>query len=138
MIGQRTPKLTKAQEREVYRQITLRDENRCQRCLRNCGAPQRDHRQNRQGQNTTVENGQILGASCHTWKSEHPWQAVAEGWAVPRYADPAVWPAARWIKTEIGTVRKAWVIYFPEQDADGDWWQEITEADALNRMGLAA
>lgn len=138
MIGQRVVKLTRAQEREAYRLVTLRDEGRCQRCLRNCGGVQRDHRQNRQGANTVLENLQLLGSSCHTWKSGHPWQAVAEGWAVPRYADPAVWPAARWIKTEIGTVRKAWVIYFPVQAADGRWWQEITEVEALNRMGLAA
>lgn len=135
MIGQRVVKLTKAQEREAYRLVTVRDEGRCQRCLRNCGGVQRDHRQNRQRGNTVLENLQLLGAGCHGWKSDHPWQALSEGWAVPRWADFAGWPAARWIKTEIGTVRKAWVLYFPQEIA-GEWWREITEADALHRMGL--
>ena len=134
MIAPKTPKPTPAEERDAYELVTLRDAHTCQRCRRNCGPFNRDHRKNRsQGGQTRPSNLQGLGGTgctgCHGWKTSHPAEAIAEGWAVPSWGDPAKWPARRWIGTELGTVRLAWVLY---DDAGG--WLEVTDAEAMERM----
>lgn len=129
-----TPKLerpSKKDDSEAYNLATARDENTCQRCLRDCGPIARDHRQNRMPGNTIASNLQALGLRCHVWKTEHPADALAEGWAVPRWANPHEWPARRWVPTSRGTVLAAWVIY---DDAGG--WVEIPETEAFQRMGI--
>lgn len=128
-ITQRLPKQTKREEEIAYEIVTLRDKNVCQKCKRNCGPIARDHRQNRQGNNTVPSNLQCLGLECHLWKTEHPADAIAEGWAVPRWADPLVWPARRWVPTGMGTVAAAWVVY---DNAGG--WHRISDDDAARRM----
>ena len=135
MIAQKRPRQTRAEERAAYEVATIRDADTCQRCRRNCGPIARDHRQNRDGRNTVPSNLQCLGLACHLWKTEHPAEAVTEGWAVPRHTllSPAEWPARRWVKTNLGTLRLAWVLY---DDAGG--WAEIDEIEALQRMGRSA
>lgn len=137
MIGPKTPKPTEADNRRAYDTATLRDggvrvDKRveggiCQRCLRDCGPIARDHRQNRDAFNTVPSNLQCLGLGCHLWKTEHPEDAIGEGWAVPKNTplSPAEWPARRWLKTGLGTVRLAWVLY---DDAGG--WVEIDNREA--------
>jgi hypothetical protein len=129
------PKPTPADEADAYELATLRDGDTCQRCLRNCGwgVTSRDHRKDRSvGGLTVVSNLQVLGGTgttgCHGWKSAHPAEAVAEGWAVPGYADPAEWPARRWMRTVAGR-RLAWVLY-----SDDGGVTEITEEEARERM----
>ena len=125
MTGQRRTKLTPAQERNAYNVVTQRDEGRCVRCGKT-GPVERDHRQNRDAFNTVPSNLQCLGGAfgcgCHQWKSEHPQLAVLEGFAVPRWARPDVWPAYRF---GVG-----WVIYFDAPDGDGNYWRAITESTA--------
>jgi hypothetical protein len=95
-------KPTKAEESDAYELCTLRDRGACVRCgwASDC---QRDHRQNRQSGNTVVSNLHLLcgpfapDGGCHLWKGMNPEQAVADGFAVPRYADPAQWPGRRLI-----------------------------------------
>lgn len=134
MILPKTPKPSKADERDAYELATLRDDNTCQRCRRNCGPVARDHRQNRQPGNTILVNLQCLGLQCHIWKTEHPKEALAEGWAVPSWADPHEWPARRWLKSSLGTLRLGWVLYRDTPDADGRLWDEITVEEAVRRM----
>lgn len=129
-MGPKRDRPTALDEKRAYTIATGRDELLCQMCLRWCGAPQLDHRQNRQSGNTVPSNLQTLGLNCHQWKTEHPREALHDGWAVPRWADPAEWPAKRWIRTELGTVRAAWVLY----DDDGGW-DEISAGEARRRMG---
>lgn len=133
MRGQKAVKPTPAEERDAYELATVRDRDTCQRCLRYCGPIARDHRKNRgQGGLTVPSNLQCLGLGCHTWKTEHPAQAVADGWAVPGYpmADPAEWPAFRWLPAgRPATYRRAWVLY---DDAGG--WVEVAEEEARDRM----
>lgn len=133
MIGPKTAKPTRAEETNAYELATLRDSNTCQRCRRDCGPIARDHRQNRQAGNTTLQNLQCLGLACHRWKTEHPNAAIAEGWAVPRYADPAEWPARRWMPGVAGTLRLVWVLY-GTYDAD-QLVTVITDQEAMRRMG---
>lgn len=121
MIGQRPVKLTPKQEKDAYRIVTERDGDRCQRCGR-FGRVERDHRQGRNAYNTVPSNLQCLGAAiggcgCHKWITEHPEDAIAEGFTVPRWARPELWPAYRF---GVG-----WVIY----DDDGGW-REISQATA--------
>ena len=126
------PVPTAAQERDAYELVTLRDGNTCQRCRRDCGPVARDHRKNRsQGGMTVLSNLQLLGLGCHTFKTEHPAEAIAEGFGVPGWptADPAEWPARRWVRTPYGTYRSAWVLY-----ADDGSVTEITEEEARERM----
>lgn len=125
----KTPKPTPREEREAYDLATDRDNNICQRCLRNCGPIARDHRQNRQPGNTTAANLQLLGLRCHQWKTEHPKEALADGWAVPGWADPLVWPARRWRRTVHGMVRLGWCLY---DNKGGVHW--ITDEEAARRM----
>lgn len=130
----KTQKPTPREERDAYKIATDRDRNICQRCLRDCGPIARDHRQNRQPGNTTAANLQLLGLRCHQWKTEHPREAIREGWAVPSYADPLVWPARRWRFTALGPVRLGWCLY---DNQGGVHW--ITDEEAMRRMnGLVA
>jgi hypothetical protein len=121
-------KLTPAEERRAYELAKARDNFTCVKCLRG-GPVQMDHRQNRQPGNTVVENLQALCMTCHKAKTEHPKDSLTEGWAVPSWADPAVWPARRWFRGELGTVTLGWVLYSP----DG-FWREITAEEAERRM----
>lgn len=122
MIGPRPVKLTAKEMREAYQIATQRDEGRCQRCGKTTTV-HRDHRQNRTAYNTVPSNLQLLCAlECHPFKSEHPQLAVLEGFAVPRWARPDVWPAYRF---GVG-----WVIYFDAPDGDGNYWRAITESTA--------
>lgn len=121
MIGPKTPKPTPRQEREAYDACTTRDPQ----CVR-CGANfiQRDHRKNRsQGGRTVLSNLQGLCVTCHVWKTENPAAAVLEGFAVPGWAHPEFWPAWR---GDVGS----WVVYYDAPDAQGRWWDVITQATA--------
>ncbi|WP_284761552.1 HNH endonuclease signature motif containing protein [Curtobacterium sp. MEB011] len=130
MIGPKTAKPTAAEEKQAYAIAAGRDDLTCQRCLGWCGAPQQDHRQNRQPGNTVASNLQTLGLVCHQWKTEHPADALADGWAVPRWADPREWPARRWFRNTNGvTVRKGWCLY-----TNTGAVLEITEEEARQRM----
>lgn len=124
MIGPKVPKLTRKEERSAYDAVTTRDAGRCVRC----GLPgpvERDHRQNRDAWNTTPANLQLLGGpfgcGCHLWKTDNHVDAVREGFAVPKWARPEVWPAFRF---GVG-----WVLYF-DTPVGGMWWREITESTA--------
>ena len=129
MIAQRAVRPTAAEEREAYELATIRDNDTCQRCRRNCGPTARDHRKGRGvGGLTIVANLQVLGLRCHTWKTEHPKDVIEAGWTVPGWADPEEYPAARWVPTKRGTLRLAWVLY----DREGGW-VEITEEEAAAR-----
>jgi hypothetical protein len=129
VIGPKEGRPTASEERRAYGIATERDDLTCQMCLRWCGAPQMDHRQNRQSGNTVASNLQTLGVACHLEKTEHPAWAVAEGWAVPRYADPREWPARRYFRTPLNTVRKGWALL---DDVGGV--HEISEDEARKRM----
>ncbi|WP_336630013.1 MULTISPECIES: HNH endonuclease [unclassified Microbacterium] len=125
MIAPKGEKLTPAQEKKAYADATARDKGRCVRCG-HPGPTERDHRQNRDPFNTTPANLQLLGGAfgcgCHRWKTENPRLAILEGFAVPRYARPELWPGWR--------VDDGWVIYFDAPDADGNWWRKISESTA--------
>lgn len=125
MIAPKRPRLTQAQEREAYALVTERDTGACVRCGQ-IGPTERDHRQNRDSFNTVPSNLQLLGGpfgcGCHKWKTENPAAAVLEGFAVPSWARPELWPARR---HDVG-----WVIYFDAPDADGNWWEPISQATA--------
>ncbi|MBG9885167.1 hypothetical protein ABE10_00910, partial [Bacillus toyonensis] len=54
---------------------------------------------------------------CHKWATEHPAEAVRDGFAVPRWARPELWPAWR--------IDAGWVLY----DDEGGW-KQITESTA--------
>jgi hypothetical protein len=133
MIGPKRQKLSLADERRAYEAVTERDQGRCVRCGA-AGPVERDHRQNRDPFNTIVCNLQLLGGpfgcGCHLWKTEHPAAAMLEGFSVPRWGRPEVWPAWR---HDVG----GWVLYLDEPDADGNWWQTIHQstADLLMRGG---
>lgn len=127
-IGPKQSKLTAVEERAAYAAATERDVDTCQRCRRDCGPTARDHRQNRRPGNTIPENLQVLGLRCHIWKTEHPMDAVAEGWSVPAWGDPRGWPARRWVPTALGFSHLSWVLYV------GKGWEVISEARALQIM----
>lgn len=113
-MGPRLMKQTARDERTARTQVTERDGGLCVRCLR--GDPTNfDHRKNRsQGGLWSASNGQLLCGSgttgCHGWVTVHPHQAIIDGWAVPGWADPAEYPAARWFPTPLNTLRKGWVL----------------------------
>ncbi|MCA0217948.1 MAG: hypothetical protein LCH43_11410 [Actinobacteria bacterium] len=119
-----------AEERAAYDLVTKRDDNRCVKCRRWCGRIERDHRQNRMPGNTVASNLQCLGEACHEWKTQHPTEALEQGWAVLRHTtlSPAEWPARRWLRTFWGTYRLAWVLY----DDEGGW-VEIDDVEAAFR-----
>lgn len=130
-VRQRLPKLSAREEKAAYEAVTKRDYGSCVKCGR-AGVVDRDHRQNRDAWNTTVGNLQLLGAvfgcGCHKWKTENPADAVEQGFAVPRWADPLQWPAYRF--------DAGWVLYFDEADSDGCWWECITAEQAARiRLG---
>jgi 5-methylcytosine-specific restriction endonuclease McrA len=133
LIGPKTPKPTKTQEKLAYAIVLERDEQRCQKCLRGDELT-RDHRLNRsQGGLTTPANLQLLCGSgttgCHGQVTHDLDMALREGWRVPAWADPLTWPARRWFRTPYGTVREGWALY---DDAGGV--TEITEHEAHRRM----
>lgn len=130
MIGPKSEHPSKSDEKLAYALVTERDGNTCQRCLRDCGPIARDHRQNRQPGNTTVANLQLLGLRDHIWKTEHPREALVEGWAVPSWADPLVWPARRWRLSAYGVMRPGWCLL---DNQGGVHW--ITDEEAEQRMG---
>ena len=133
-VGQRRPKPSKADDRAAYDLVTRRDEETCVKCRRG-GSVERDHRQNRMPGNTVPSNLQLLCRGCHQWKTEHPRDAVRQGWAVPRHSinPPSEWPARRWIRTELNTYREAWVLYF-DTPRHGRLFQEINSAEAAARI----
>lgn len=134
MIAPKPQKPSRAEETTAYELVTLRDGNSCQRCRRDCGPIARDHRKNRsQGGLTVLSNLHLLGLRCHQWATEHPREAVDEGWAVPGYADPAEWPARRWVATSMGTLRLSWVLYSDDGGVD-----QITDEEARARMERGA
>ena len=129
MIGPKSVAPPAADERRAYALVTDRDAELCQRCHRG-GATQRDHRNNRsQGGRTVASNLHLLCAECHLWKTDHPVDAVHDGWGVPGWADPHVFPARRWLRTDVGTLRQAWVLY----DDEGSW-REISADQARRRQ----
>lgn len=137
MIAPKLTKPTPREEREAYELATLRDNDTCQRCRRDCGPISRDHRKNRsQGGWTVVSDLQCLGLGCHTWKTENPEQAVADGWAVPGWplADWREWPARRWVRHTLGYLSLEWVLYLDREGVDGQWFRVITEKEARERM----
>jgi hypothetical protein len=130
MIGPKVEKQTAAEEKRAYEIATRRDRAVCQRCRRVGRVAQRDHRRNRsQGGLTTAANLQLLCVECHAWKGANPREAVAEGWAVPGWADPLVWPARRWVDAGLGILKRVWVLY---DDRGG--WAQITDEEAARRM----
>lgn len=130
MIVPKKPKPTATEEKRAYKIVTARDDDTCQRCLRNCGPIARDHRRNRsQGGLTTPANLHLLGLQCHVWATEHPTDAVAEGWAVPGFADPLVWPGRRYRRGDYGIVHLSWCLY---DNKGGVHW--ISDEEALRRM----
>lgn len=137
MIPPKTVKATPAEERASYALAAKRDDSQCQRC-RKFGSVQMDHRQNRMPGNTVPSNLQALCMPCHKWKTEHPHDAILEGWAVPRHTTltPAEWPARRWVESRFGTVRLAWVLYFDEPE-HGRMWLEIADIEARYRRKAA-
>ena len=137
----KTIRPTGREEREAYELATDRDNNTCQRCLRDCGmgVTSRDHRKGRGvGGLTTVANLQVLGGTgttgCHGWATTHPKEALEDGWAVPSWADPLVWPARRWVRNQYGVTNLCWVLY----TNDGRVIL-ITDEEAARRMnGMVA
>jgi hypothetical protein len=140
VIGPKVAKPTAREESEAYELVTLRDQDICQRCLRDCGPAARDHRKNRsQGGVTVVEGLQVLGLDCHVWKTDHPDAANRAGWGVPGWADPAEYPARRWVRTAVGTRRLAWVLYLPVEAWPTAWrpedtYREIGAEEAADRI----
>lgn len=126
---------TTRQDTDAYELATDRDDAMCVRCGRAADC-QRDHRQNRMRNNTVVENIQLLCASCHLWKTEHPDAANTTGYGCPRWARPAEYPAHRWVPTEVGTRRLAWVLYVRDIEffSYPHGYREISPLEALDRI----
>lgn len=115
MIGPKVDQPSAADERRAYAVVTDRDDELCQRCLRARG-DNRDHRLNRsQGGRTVPSNLQLLCGSgttgCHGIVTHDLADALREGWRVPSWGDPREWPAARYFRTDSGTVRLGWCLY---------------------------
>lgn len=129
MIGPKVAQPTASEELRAYALVLERDEERCQRCWRGA-VVHRDHRQNRsQGGLTLASNLHLLCPECHEWKTDNGPDAWHDGWGVPGWARPAEYPARRWLRTQVGTLRQAWVLL----DDDGNW-QEISADEAHRRM----
>lgn len=141
MIRPKIAKLTKAQETAAYNMATERDLGRCVRCGY-AGDVQRDHRQNRDNYNTRIEGLQLLcgptgpNGGCHLWKTNNPDEANRTGYGVPRWANILDYPARRWISTDVGTHRRAWVLYAADVDLFEYplGYREITREEAMGRM----
>ena len=138
MIGPKVPAPSPREERLAYELVELRDEGVCQKCRR--GLPiNRHHRKDRSlGGLTVVENLMLLCGSgvtgCHGYVTSHPDDACREGWAVPGWAVPADYPARRWIRTTVGTMRLAQVLLLPaDRWADGPGWVEVGLMEAATR-----
>lgn len=130
MIARKKARPSRLAEARVYELVAGRDEGRCQRCWHG-GGVQRDHRKNRsQGGRTVASNLHLLCPGCHLWKTDHPVEAARDGWGVPGWADPREFPARRWLRTELGTLRQAWVLY-----DDNASWREISAEQARRQMG---
>lgn len=135
MIAPKVPRPSRAQERAAYEAVTARDGGKCVRCGW-YGTVHRDHRQNRQPGNTVVSNLQLLCGphleggrmveGCHAWAHANPAAAILEGFAVPRWARPELWPGYR-----LGV---GWVMYYDAPDSRGRWWSELTESTAALLM----
>lgn len=133
MIEPKLPKQTAADERRARAAVKERDQGMCVRC----GGPGTnwDHRKNRsQGGRWEASNGQTLCGSgttgCHGFVTQNPAAAVLEGFTVPSWARPELWPAWR-------EPQRSWVLYFDRPDAEGRWWTEITTSTAdlmMNRV----
>jgi hypothetical protein len=136
MIGPKTPKPSKKDEHAAYEAATERDQGRCVRCGW-VGVVHRDHRQNREPGNTVVCNLQLLCAphgddqGCHRWKTLNVTAATLEGFSVPRWSRPELWPGWR---HDV----QSWVVYFDAPDADGNWWRPISESTAALLMNGGA
>jgi len=98
MIGPRPSKQTAADERRARALVKNRDQGLCVRC----GLPGNnfDHRKGRgRGGRWAASNGQTLCGSgttgCHGWRTMNPAQALEDGFDVPGYARPELWPARR-------------------------------------------
>ncbi len=133
MIAPKVEQQTAREEREAYELATLRDRETCVMCG-SYEMTQRDHRRNRsQGGLTVVENLQVLCHTHHLWKTDHPKEAVAEGWACPGWAEPAEWPARRMFLTDNGARILGWCFYLPNGRV-----QEISAETAARRMAGGA
>lgn len=133
MIGPKVEKQTAGDEKRAREVVRGRDGGRCVRCRR-YGPANWDHRRNKsQGGLWAPSNGQLLCGSgttgCHGWKTANPREAIAEGWAVPGWADPLVWPARRWVDSSVGTLTKVWVLY---DDRGG--FRRISDDEAARRL----
>lgn len=132
MITPKTAKPSKADEADAYELATLRDGDACLFRAWDClGAAQRDHRQNRRPGNTVVSNIQLLCVTHHQWKTEHPEEAIRDGWAVPSWPTvvPAEWPARRRMRGRYGVYVDVWVLY-----ANDGTWRQISDEEARKRM----
>lgn len=136
MIGPKIAAPNRADERDAYELVTLRDNDTCQRCRRDCGwgITSRHHRKNRSvGGRTEVVNLTVLGGTgttgCHGFVTQNPAAALEEGWTVPGWADPATYPGRRWVPTVRNTLILAWVTY----DNAGNF-NEISDDEAARRM----
>ncbi len=132
MIGPKVHRgISEAKARKI---VAARDEDTCVRCRRG-GPANWDHRLNRsQGGYWSPECGQLLCGSgttgCHGWRTSHPKEAAAEGWAVPGWGDPLTYPARRYIHDPgMNLYTPIWVLY----TAEGSWVQ-ISDADAARRI----
>lgn len=143
MIAQRTAELSRAEERQNYSLAFKRDggtddrQATCQKC-RQFGTVQMDHRQNRMPGNTVPSNLQALCPTCHKWKTEHPTEALAQGFAVLRHTTltPDEWPARRWVESRFSTWREAWVLYLDAPE-HGRMWFETADIEAHYRLKAA-
>lgn len=131
MILPKTDKPSEKQEREAYALATDRDKDSCVKCG-NREWIERDHRQNRKAGNTVVENLQCLCHSCHVWKTEHPLDARAQGFALKSTDDPLTFPARRLFRTDMGRLLLIWVVYLPA--GNDPMFYEISEDEARKRM----
>jgi len=132
MIAPKLPKPTRAEEKAAYLAATIRDEGRCVFCYK-VGTVERDHRQNRQAGNTVAENIQCLCPAHHQWKTSHPADAEREGYTVPRWGDPAEWPARRMVMGNYGP-DTIWCLYLPINAEGVANWVEIPAHEAKRRM----
>lgn len=121
-VTAKTPRPSKAEETRAYEIVTDRDMGQCVRCGGREGI-QRDHIQNRQSGNTVVWNLQCLCLRCHQWKSENPIDAIAEGFALPRWIDVRDVPVRRLVFGQL-----LWVIY-----GAGSAYAVIGEHEAMSR-----